>query len=251
MSGGLKCGPFELVERIGDGSTGEVWRARHRDTSIDVALKLFHHARARSAFALRNEVRAAARLDHPNIVMLFEQGVAQLGATSEALAPEATSYLAMELCSGGALSAQTQRVSWEILRDRLAAMLHGLAHAHSRGVIHRDLKPSNVLLGSADDGPMSIKLSDFGIAHALVDAISLNEDGTDPRDGRLSGTLQYMAPEQLAGQWRDEGPWTDLYALGVMAYEATCRTSPWKAKTRSELLDTLVRSAPPLSLIHI
>lgn len=246
VSEGLQCGPFELVERIGDGSTGEVWRATHRESSVDVALKLFHHTRARSAFALRNEVRAAARLDHPNIVMLFEQGVAQRGATSEALASEATSYLAMELCSGGALSEQTQRVSWEILRDRLAAMLRGLAHAHSRGVIHRDLKPSNVLLGTVDDGPMSIKLSDFGIAHALVDSISLNEDGTDPRDGRLSGTLQYMAPEQLAGRWRDEGPWTDLYALGVMAYEATCRTSPWRAKTRSELLGSLVRSAPPL-----
>ncbi len=244
MSGGLQCGPFDLVERIGEGSTGEVWRATHRDSSVDVALKLFHRARARSAFALRNEVRAAARLDHPNIVMLFDHGLARPENNSEADAA-ATPYLAMELCEGGALSAQRQRAPWDSLRERLASMLQALAHAHSRDVIHRDLKPSNVLLSQSADGELSIKLSDFGIAHALVESRQ-DADPTDPRQGRLSGTLQYMAPEQLAGMWRDEGPWTDLYALGIMVYEATCGTSPWRATSRTELLRSLVQNAPPL-----
>tara|TARA_R110002073_G_scaffold142117_2_gene293643 strand:- start:184437 stop:187844 length:3408 start_codon:yes stop_codon:yes gene_type:complete len=240
---GLQCGPFDLVERIGHGSSAEVWRATHRDSSIDVALKVFHRARARAAFALRNEVRAAARLDHPNIVMLFDQG---LTADAPALLQGQTAvYLAMELCTGGALSARTQRAAWDQLRERLIAMLGALAHAHSRGVIHRDLKPSNVLLSPNETGEMAVKLSDFGIAHALVDSRTSAEP-TDPRQGRLSGTLQYMAPEQLAGLWRDEGPWTDLYALGVMAYEATCGIAPWRATTRNELLGKLVHSAPPL-----
>ena len=243
MYEGFQCGPFDLVERIGHGSSAEVWRATHRDSSIDVALKVFHRARARAAFALRNEVRAAARLDHPNIVMLFDQGL-----TAESPAPQQDQpalYLAMELCTGGALSALAQRADWDQLRDRLIAMLRALAHAHSRGVIHRDLKPSNVLLSPNDNGEMDIKLSDFGIAHALVDS-QPSAESADPRQGRLSGTLQYMAPEQLAGLWRDEGPWTDLYALGVMAYEATCGIAPWRATTRNELLGKLVHSAPPL-----
>lgn len=234
----LQCGPFRLEERIGRGAAGDVWRATHTHSAADVAVKLFAHAGGRALVALRNEVRAAARLDHPGIVMLFEQGTATIPELGD------SPYLAMEFCSGGALSTQKARLPWTALREQLIAILEALAHAHSRGVIHRDLKPSNVLLAPSVDGLLLPKLSDFGISRALAD--TRDEASSDPSQGRLSGTLPYMAPEQLAGHWRDEGPWTDLYSLGVIAYESTSGHLPWRTHGREELLSSMVQAVPPL-----
>lgn len=242
MSKRLQCGPFRLEERIGRGAAGDVWRATHSHSDADVAVKLFDHTGGRALVALRNEVRAAARLDHPGIVMLFEQGAATIPGLGE------SPYLAMEFCSGGALSTLKTRLRWSELREQLIAILEALAHAHSRGVIHRDLKPSNVLLApsvdACDYGQLRPKLADFGISRALAGA---REDASsDPSQGRLSGTLPYMAPEQLAGHWRDEGPWTDLYSLGVIAYESTSGQLPWRTRGREELLSSMVQAVPPL-----
>lgn len=239
----MRCGPFDLIDPIGQGSTGVVWRARHREQGVEVAIKILRPGHRRVASAFRNEVRAAARLDHPNIVMLFEQGhlSERDAAGSEGLLTPESPFLAMELCTGGTMADRKTRATWPLLRRHLSDILQALAHAHSRGVIHRDLKPGNALL-QGRDALAQVKLSDFGIAHALVS----QSTEVDARHERLSGTLQYMAPEQLSGQWRDEGPWTDLYALGVMTYEAVGGRSPWRANNRAEVLAALLKAAPPV-----
>src|SRR5688572_22379583 len=114
---------------------GEVWRGAHRAHGTPVALKVLPGAET-SEDAFRAEVRAAAALDHPGIVVVFDCGTTSDGGA----------WLAMELVEGGTLKDRCGRLAWPELRDTLVAILAALAHAHARGVVHRDLKPGNVLL---------------------------------------------------------------------------------------------------------
>ncbi|MGB1276836.1 MAG: protein kinase domain-containing protein, partial [Nannocystaceae bacterium] len=113
-------------------------------------------------------------------------------------------------------------------RRIVSALLRALAHAHSRGLIHLDIKPGNVLLGSRDDPRPNLKLTDFGLVHAL-DRQQPCSSGASPHGTveQARGTPWYMAPEQLCGHWRDYGPWTDLYALGILAWELVCGARPY------------------------
>ena len=211
----IPLGHFRLVEPIGSGGMGEVWRGVHVTQNVPVAVKVVTAARgAALGGALRNEVRSVARLHHSNIIMLFDHGLIDDDAAkaSDSRLVAGSPEFAMELVTGGTLDVSSGPIPWATLRRSLLAILNALAHAHARGVIHRDLKPSNVLVSRTSGSRRGLKLTDFGIAHAL--------DASDAahRDERISGTLRYMAPEQIAGSWRDEGPWTDLYALGMIAY---------------------------------
>ena len=217
---------FELIEPIGEGGMGQVWRGKHRAQDVDVAVKVLTTVRANDdkvRAALRNEVRQAARLHHKNIITLFDQGEvsAKVAAGSYGELRGGSPYLAMEYLPGGTLSGLRQPMDWPLLRGLLLDILDALAHAHARGVIHRDLKPANVLLNRPGELRHGVKISDFGIAHAM-DAESHNRGGDS-----VSGTLRYMAPEQVLGHWRDEGPWTDLYALGVLAYRLATGAFPF------------------------
>lgn len=218
---------FELIETIGEGGMGVVWRGKHTVEDVTVAVKVLTSERAGDAkvrAAFRNEVRQAARLHHRNVITLFDQGeVSKQAATaSYGDLTEGSPYLAMEYLPGGTLSGLRGPVTWELLRGLLFDILDALAHAHARGVIHRDLKPANVLLKQPAGVHHGVKLSDFGIAHAM----DANLD-TDDLGASISGTLRYMAPEQILGHWRDEGPWTDLYALGVLAYRLSSGAFPF------------------------
>jgi serine/threonine protein kinase/tetratricopeptide (TPR) repeat protein len=224
----LELGEFLLEAPIGKGGMASVWRGVHRVEKTAVAIKLVtadpdKHRSFRSA--LQNEVRAMARLDHPGIAAVLDHGQV---SESEALASNGalvrgSPYLVMELADGGTLRREhVQR--WPDLRATLVSLLTALGHAHARGVIHRDLKPSNVLV----DGPFhTLRLTDFGIAHALSRA------GASSPDGPISaGTAWFMAPEQILGLNREEGPWTDLYALGCLTYLLACRRAPFPGKDR-------------------
>ncbi len=200
---------------------GDVWAGVHRSDGVPVAIKVVsakrsHHAGYLSAF--RNEVRAVAGLDHPGIVLVYDHGAvdaAAAGASGGRLM-HGSPYLAMERASRGSLAgdeADQAVTCWGELRALLLTLLDALAHAHARGVIHRDIKPANVLVCGPEDARPGPKLTDFGIAHA---AESIEEGGGS---GRVTGTPHYMAPEQLEGHARDMGPWTDLYALGCVAFE--------------------------------
>jgi tetratricopeptide (TPR) repeat protein len=220
---------------------GEVWSGRHLH-GAPVAVKVLTARRGddpRVREALRNEVRAVARLHHPHIILLLDHGVVD-DAAAAASAQRLTAgspYLAMELVSGGTLEQHRPR-DWPTMRQLLLEILDGLAHAHARGVVHRDLKPSNVLRAAAGDLRGGIRLSDFGIAHAF-------DRGERERDRPISGTPGYMAPEQITGSPRDEGPWTDLYALGVIAYQLVTGAMPFGATTGVELLDKHLTAPVP------
>lgn len=217
---------FMLEEIIGRGGMGVVWRARHIEQDVPVAVKVLTSNAARSGRyinAFQDEVRAAAGLEHSNIIMLFDSGMVTPLAEeiSKGELQAGSPWLAMELCSQGSLEDLGRPMSWLELKAVLLHLLEALAHAHARGVIHRDIKPDNVMLNSDLPSRPGLKLTDFGIAHATR---------TEPRTGQYEdtmGTAQYMAPEQFEGRWRAYGPWTDLYALGCMAYELVCGVTPY------------------------
>ena len=213
---------------------GEVWRGEGRDFKgrpVPVAVKVLKGAGATDPWflqAFRNEVRAVSRLDHPNVVRVYDQGIVSEDAEFETEGDlEAGSpYLVMEWVEGGTLDDDEHAVySFKELERVLRQLLGALAHAHGRGVVHRDLKPVNVLVTTAG-GRKQVKLADFGLAR--------------PRDieGRLDaagGTPAYMAPEQVAGSWRDQGPWTDLYALGCLAWRLCSGRTPFTGADRDEI----------------
>jgi serine/threonine protein kinase/tetratricopeptide (TPR) repeat protein len=220
---------------------GEIWAGRHREQGVPAAIKVLHLARAQDFVfnaAFRKEVRAVAQLDHPNIVVVYDHGeVPEATARlSEGRMVAGTPFLAMELMPGGSLSERRGAMPWPELRSVLLDLLSALAHAHSRGVIHRDIKPSNVLIG--EDG--TIKLTDFGLAHAFA-----GRAGEDTNPARRGGTPAYMAPEQLQSAWRDFGPWTDLYAVGCMAWAMATGHPPFTGQNWVEVMHAHLTMAPP------
>ncbi|UJR82171.1 serine/threonine-protein kinase PknK [Sandaracinus amylolyticus] len=233
---------FDLLDPIARGGMGLVLRGEHRGLGMPVAIKVLSHARARqdrAIAAFQREVRAMASLDHPAIVRVLDHGV--VPATAAVADPEhlveGSPYLVMELAHGTLDHPAPARL-WSRTRAVLRTLLDALAHAHARGLVHRDLKPANVLRVRLRDGSSVLKLSDFGLAHAL---------GTDPADerGAAAGTPQMMAPEQFRGAVRDFGPWTDLYALGCIAFKLATGKPPFDHPDEDELAHMHLRSPPP------
>jgi serine/threonine protein kinase len=148
--------------------------------------------------------------------------------------PAGAPYLVMEYVSGGTLATRLGKADFPEQRALLLSLLDGLAHAHARRVVHQDIKPSNVLL--AEDGP---KLADFGVARAL------DRDGDRRGDELVLGTPGYMAPEQIRGDAGAIGPWTDLYAVGVLAFTLASGVLPFPRGAtpgetmRAQLLGTM------------
>ncbi len=210
----IRLGPLDLVKRIGRGGMAEVWKARHRRARQDLAIKIVTARQATQAMfqqALRHEVRAMARLSHPSIVQVLDQGVvdrANAEASRGGLV-EGSPWFAMEMVEGRNLQQRAQELDWPQLRGWLLQVLGGLAHAHARGVLHRDLKPANVLIEEATGRAV---LTDFGIAR-----IGGGPTGAES-DGLTVGTPAFMSPEQVYGELRRQGPWTDVFGLGCLAW---------------------------------
>lgn len=226
----VSVGPFLVDEEIGEGGMGRVYRGVHRTTEVPVALKVIEGAidpSTRRRF--HREVQAHARLQHPGIVYLYEYG--ELGAETAAATSleEGSPYVAMELAERGTVRDALPASNWEVVFRWLVQILDALAYAHARGVVHRDLKPENFLLFDRDgcdertgDGGR-VKLADFGIAHAF----GAERDAETDELETAAGTPLYMPPEQLHGRWRAYGPWTDVYALGCIAWELACGRPPF------------------------
>lgn len=239
----LPLGPFTLDVQLGTGGMANVWRGFHRLQRVPVAVKVIHAGMAADetfVSSLRSEVLSVARLHHPRIITLLEYGSVDAGAerASHGQLVAGSPYLAMELASGGTLADVAVPMPWPTLRATLFAMLDALAHAHARGVIHRDLKPHNVLLCTRKDARPGLKLTDFGLACPSDRALDIE------REAHVAGTPHFMAPEQLRGEWRDYGPWTDLYALGVMAYYLACGCLPFDGPVE-QVMQMHIRDAVP------
>lgn len=202
---------YRLEEHLASGGMGEVWSAVDQLLDRRVALKLLHpNLAADDAFRrrFRAEARAAARLSHPGVVSVFDYGE-----------DEHVTYLAMELVDGEPLSEVLRRrgtLTPEETMNLLAQSADALAAAHARGLVHRDVKPGNLLLRT--DG--RVKVTDFGIVRA-TDTTTLTVDGA------VLGTVAYMSPEQVRGGHIT--PASDIYSLGVVAYECMTGVRPYAA----------------------
>jgi tetratricopeptide (TPR) repeat protein len=219
----LVGGKYELLECLGRGGTGNVYRAVQRPLDRVVAIKVLRPEMGRDLAVRRRfarEARSVAALNHPNITTVFDFGVAD----DESL------FLAMEFIDGHSLRTLIDQglptIPTLIVVEQVLA---GLAHAHARGLIHRDLKPGNVLVSHIDD-QLRAKIVDFGIA-GVADGAA---EGGGP-SARVIGTPRYMSPEQAQGS-RNLGPATDLYNVGLMLYESAAGRHPFTAKTPQAMM---------------
>jgi TolB-like protein len=225
---GTIVGSYELVERIGAGGMGEVWKARDRLLDRLVALK-FLSGPASPRRDLLHEARAASALNHPNIVTIFQIG--ESGGDT---------YLAMEFVEGVSLR-QHIGVPHDV-GDALGIseqIVEGLASAHQRGIIHRDLKPENIMI--RDDG--RVKLVDFGLAKHLFPGDASTRDTAMSQSGELVGTYSYMSPEQARGHAIT--PASDVFSLGIVMYELFSGTNPFRQEAVLDTLNAIVRVEPP------
>ena len=237
---GQELGRYKLVERLGAGAMGIVYRAEDRELGRDVALKQLHRPDAELTDRLVREARAMAQVNHPNVVAVYDVGVL-----------EGVTYIAMELVSGQSLRTwQAGRTIKELVEAYLAAG-RGLAAAHAAGIVHRDFKPDNVLVGK--DG--RLRVTDFGLAasrpSAGQPAQRSIEDINLTTSGSVLGTPAYMAPEQFTGGNVDAR--TDQFNFCVALYEALYGQRPFPGKTFDQLSDNVVegnvRPAPPKSQV--
>ena len=218
----ISLGPFDVSHQIGQGGMCQVWSGLHRQQQRPVAVKVIKNEGSSTSnyqTAFRDEVRALAGLRHPFIIKVFDYGEMskEVEALSEGTFRKGDPYLIMELAENS-LQPFCGQLQWQQIYNILLSLLDALSHAHARGVLHRDIKPANVLV--CDQG-QRITLTDFGIAHAL------ERESPTERAGVFSGTPAFMAPEQFMGNWRDYGPWTDLYALGCTAYTLLSGQPPY------------------------
>ncbi|MEL7374395.1 MAG: serine/threonine-protein kinase, partial [Pseudomonadota bacterium] len=243
--GGIELGPFDLKEPVGRGGTGVVYRGVHRETGLPVAVKVLHPGAMRNGAppeAFRNEVKAIAALDHPSIIWIVDVGLVDDVAHEQSnhTLTRGHPYLAMEYASGGTLG-EWIPPDFDAVFAMLQDLLGALAHGHARSLVHRDLKPGNVLRCTDGDVRPGWKLTDFGIA--------TNFERTVERSlpGGIVGTLSYMSPEQITGNWRMFGPWTDLYALGCVVYKVLAGRRPWDTARGAALFAAhLERKPDPL-----
>jgi serine/threonine protein kinase len=209
--GSLVLNRFLIERRIGSGGFGTVYEAWDGRLERSVAVKAIEEVGARNSRRVLREAQAAARLNHPGIVTLYEMGE-----------EDGNALLVTELVAGATLAELSREgaLSDREIGEIGADLCEALDHAHCRSVIHRDIKPQNVLV--TDGGEPRAKLMDFGVAR-LADGASL----TAPGD--VVGTLAYMAPEQAEG--REAGPAADVYALALMLYECWSGENPNRRAT--------------------
>ncbi|MBI5683707.1 MAG: serine/threonine protein kinase [Verrucomicrobia bacterium] len=221
---------YELLGEIGRGGMGVVYRARQKGLDRVVALKIILTGQLASPEVVRRfqvESRAAARLQHPNIVRVFEAGEFQ-----------GRHFFAMEHVAGSNLAALARRGPLDpVDAARLVCTVaRAVEHLHSQGIVHRDLKPSNILL---DESGRPF-VTDFGLAK-LLDA-----QGEVTQSGVIAGTPSYMPPEQAAGCVAEIGPRSDIYSLGAIFYELLAGRPPFRAESPLDTLVQVIESEPTM-----
>lgn len=228
MDGAESIGDYELLEEIGSGAAGAVFRARHSGSGEVVALKVLH-AQTAGDMELQQrfvrEVGVLQRLHHPKIVRHRDCGI-----ENDKL------FLAMEFVDSGTLQDVLKSqglLPWRVATGVALQICEALTHAHAQGVIHRDLKPANLFLSSTGD----VKVGDFGLARDLArNRLTI--------EGQTVGTCKYMAPEQVQGKADLTGA-VDLYALGCLMFQMLTGKPPFEGATVIEVFEKHLFTEPP------
>ncbi len=233
---GADFGPYRILEKLGEGGMGEVFRAEDTRLGRSVAIKFISSDLAGDSAIRRfqHEAKMASALNHPHILTVHEAGEA-----------DGRQYLVTEYVDGGTLAewAKAEKRGWRQIVDLLTGVADGLAAAHAAGILHRDIKPANILV--AKNG--YAKLADFGLAKLdersapPTDATRLATQHTRP--GFVIGTIAYMSPEQAAGRPIDAR--SDTFSFGVMLYELLTGRRPFAAPTDLELIQAIIHASPP------
>jgi serine/threonine-protein kinase len=224
-------GPYEVEGLVGRGGMGTVFRARQLQLDRIVALKMIHAEHQSDPADLsrfEREARAAAAVQHPNVVQIFDAG--QIHGQS---------YFAMEYVEGSDLEDETEGgpLAPRVAARHVATVARAVHHLHGHNILHRDLKPSNILI--APDGRP--KVTDFGIARILGVGAGPGKTTT----GMAMGTPSYMAPEQASDDRGDIGPWTDVHGLGAVLYRLLTGRVPFDGETAMDTMLMAIHKPPP------
>ena len=217
-------GRYRVIERLGAGSAGVVFRAVDPE-GHEVAIKVLRRRRSRGARYLREVELLERTAERPGVVALLDAGRCERGP-----------FIVLEMAEGGSLRSllsERGRLPWREACALLLEVSTSLAALHAEGIIHRDLKPENILLQG--DRPL---ISDFGLAKDLGDA-----DGELTSAGIAMGTIGYMSPELLDGNRDQLGPWTDVFALGALLYELIAGKPPFSGKNLREAAQSVREGA--------
>jgi eukaryotic-like serine/threonine-protein kinase len=234
LNPGTKLGPYEILAAIGAGSMGEVYRAHDSRLNRDVAIKILPEQVSNDAdrlYRFETEAKAAAALNHPNILAVYEMGN-----------HNGVRYIVSELLEGKPLSAVLRRGPLP-LRTAIEygiQIAHGLGAAHEKGIIHRDLKPDNVFVTKSG----RVKILDFGLAKVLQPKerpITATPTVTLP--GVALGTVGYMSPEQVRGHTTDQR--TDIFAFGAILYEMVMGRRSFQKNTEADTISAILNEEPP------
>lgn len=231
-----RIGPYEVVSPLGAGGMGEVYRVRDPRLAREVAIKVLPASYSGDRDRLRRfeqEARAAAALNHPNILAIHDIGTW-----------EHSPYIVSELLEGQTLRNRlhTGALSQHKAVDYALQICRGLAAAHDKGIVHRDLKPENIFL--MEDG--RVKILDFGLAKLTQTDNASAGSGAATMDtdaGTVVGTMGYMSPEQVRG--REVGHRSDLFALGAILYEMLAGKRAFHGDTAADTLSAILKEDPP------
>jgi serine/threonine protein kinase len=233
---GIRLGPYEISAPLGAGGMGEVYRARDTRLGRDVAIKVLPSAFSADAERLQRfeqEARAAAALNHPNILAVFDIG-----------AHDGAPYIVSELLEGETLREQISGLPVRKAIDYAVQIAHGLAAAHGKGIIHRDLKPENIFITT----DRRVKILDFGLAkltQAEPVATAVSALPTTPphtQVGVVLGTIGYMAPEQVRGLAADHR--ADIFAFGTILYEMLTGQRAFQGDTAMDTMTAILKEDP-------